>query len=410
MTAMTCVFRAHTIALSLGILALAAPAAAQSATDFFNPSVLHEIRLTVNTRDLRDLRARYRDDTYYAADFQWRGLRVRNVGIRSRGNASRSNTKLALRVDFNRYTTGQRFLGLKSVILKNLWQDGSMLHERLAMQLFARLGQPASRETYSRLYINNEYQGLYSIVESVDRGFLERTLGEDDGHLFSYQFTEPYHGEYLGEAYEPYKRQFQAESDNMQADSVLYGPIRSLLREVNHPQDAVWRQRVEEYLDLRQLVTHVAIENFLAEDDGFLGHNGMNNFYLYREAGSTRHRLLPWDKDSAFHSYDFPIFHRAEDNVVIRKAFAFADLREQYFRVLEEAARSAAEAEREGDPGWMEVEIVRTAELISGAVQEDTRKPFSTDAFFESVEILRDFARRRSAFVLEQVRLARAGR
>ena len=196
---MTDVFRLPVFALpalALGVLAHAQPAAAQSADDLFNPSVMQEVRLTVNTRDLRDLRARYRDDTYYAADFQWRGFRIRNVGIRSRGNASRSATKLALRVDFNRYTTGQRFLGLRSVILKNLWQDGSMMHERLAMQLFARLGQPASRESYGRLYINNEFQGLYSIVESVDRPFLERTLGESDGHLFSYQFTEPYRGEY----------------------------------------------------------------------------------------------------------------------------------------------------------------------------------------------------------------------
>jgi spore coat protein CotH len=65
-------------------------------------------------------------------------------------------------VDFNRH--GRSKFGLKSIVLKNLWQDGSMMHERLAMSFFARMGQPASRESFCRLYINNEF-GSYVIVE-----------------------------------------------------------------------------------------------------------------------------------------------------------------------------------------------------------------------------------------------------
>jgi spore coat protein CotH len=124
---------------------------------------------------------------------------VRNAGVRSRGNASRSDVKLGLRVDFNRYVSGQKFLGLKSFVLKNLWQDASMMHERLAMALFARMGHPAPRETFCRLYINNEFQGLYAIVESVDSTFLTRNFGEDNGYLYSYQLQSVFQGEYLGE-------------------------------------------------------------------------------------------------------------------------------------------------------------------------------------------------------------------
>jgi spore coat protein CotH len=66
-----------------------------------------------------------------------------------------------------------------------------------------------------------------------------------------------------------------------------------LFREINHPDDVVWRDRVERYVDLSQLVTHAAIDVFLAENDGILGASGMNNFYLYRAAGSTQHRFFP---------------------------------------------------------------------------------------------------------------------
>ena len=55
---------------------------------------------------------------------------VRNVGIRSRGMGSRSGIKPGLRVDFDRYTTDQKFLGLKSFILRNNTQDASNMRER----------------------------------------------------------------------------------------------------------------------------------------------------------------------------------------------------------------------------------------------------------------------------------------
>jgi hypothetical protein len=165
----------------------------------------------------------------------------------------------------------------------------------------------------------------------------------------------------------------------------------------------VWRERVEEYVDLQQFMTHVAIEVFLAENDGILGAEGMNNFYLYR-SGDKRHRFLPWDKDNSFLVVDYSIFQRADENVLFRRAFAFADLRELYFQVLESAARSAAE------DGWLEAEVERLAEQITATVEQDTRKPFSTDAYFESVEFLKQFARQRSKFVLDQVRDARRRR
>lgn len=385
-------------------LAAAAPAAAQTTDDIFEPGTMQELRLTINTRDLRDLRANYLENTYYTADLQWRNIRVRNVGVRSRGNASRSDVKLGLRVDFNRYVTGQTFLGLKSFVLKNLWQDPSMMHEQLAMALFRRLGHPAPRESFCRLYINNEFQGLYVIVESVDNAFLTRNLGENGGYLFSYQLQSVFQGEYLGEDLAAYKDRFEPQNHEKAADNILYLPIHDWLREVNHPDDGVWRDRVAEYIDLEQFVTQVAIETFVSENDGLLGATGMNNFFLYRSAGTKRHVFIPWDKDSSFLFWNSSIVQRADENVIFRRAFAYADLRERYFQVLEMAARSAAEDE------WLETEVARMAELIAATVEQDSRKPFSTEEFDDSVEAMKRFAQKRSKFVLDAVTEARRRR
>jgi spore coat protein H len=386
------------------LLAHPAIATAQSPDDLFDPDTLQEIRLTINSRDLRSLRDNFMDNTYYTADLQWRNLRVRNAGVKSRGGASRSGSKLHLRVDFNRYVNGQKFLGLKSIVLKNLWQDGSMMHERLAMAFFARMGQPAPRQSYCRLYIDNQYQGLYAIVESVDNDFLDRNIGEHAGYLYSYEMQEPFHGEYLGEELEPYKLRFEAQNHEKEGDTKLYLPIHDLFKEVNQPDDAIWRERVEQYLDLPQFITQTAIEAFLAENDGLLGANGMNNFFFYRLPETTRHRFLPWDKDNSFLVADYSIFQWADDNILFRRAFAYPDLRELYYQVLESAARSAAEDD------WLRKQIEKAAAQIASAVEDDPQKPFSTEAFYESVEILKQFAQLRSKLVLEQVEEARKRR
>jgi spore coat protein CotH len=389
------------VALSLWC-ATATPVLAQTSADLFDPQAVHEIRLFINSRDYRQLREHYLADTYYTADLHWRGVRVRNVGVRNRGVGSRNPTKLGLRIDFDRYTSGQTFVGLQSLILDNIWQDGSMIAERVAMAFFERLGELAPRESYARLYINNVFQGLYTVVESVDVPFLSRTLGEGQGYLFGYQFQRPWHAEYLGDDLQPYKDLFEAETHQLEADSIVYAPIRDFIREVNGPDDAVWRERVEQYVDIPRLVRHVAIEMFLDEIDGFLGYNGVNNFFMYRPAGSNVHRFIAWDKDSVLFNSQSGIFTNADQNVLFRRVLAFPDLRALYLDVLEECARAAV------SDGWLANEVERLAALATAPTREDTLKQFSTEAFEGAVEIIRRFAAERPPFVLQEVGRARA--
>src|SRR6185436_2320564 len=76
---------------------------------FFDGSVLQEVRLDMNSKDWQTLRQNYLSNAYYPADFHWGSQVVRNIGIRSRGTASRSEVKPGLRVDFNRYADDQTF-------------------------------------------------------------------------------------------------------------------------------------------------------------------------------------------------------------------------------------------------------------------------------------------------------------
>jgi spore coat protein CotH len=387
----------------LAALVLSRPALAQTAADLFDSTTLQEVRLTVNTRDLAALRAHYDLNTHYAADLAWRNLKVRNVSIRSRGQGSRNPIKPGYRVEVDRYTTGQTFVGLSALILDNIWQDPSLIREKLAFEMFEKIGLPAPRESFCRLYINNEYQGVYNITEEIDGKFAKRVTGEEDGTVFEYHWSADgiWHAEDLG-SIAAYKPKFEPRNHLLDADSTLYDPIVSLFREVNGPDDNVWRPRVEQYLDLTQFVTHVAIEMYIAENDGILGFAGMNNFYLYRDQGTTRHRLFVWDKDNAFLFYDSPI-RTTDDNVLFRRALTYPDLLETFLLTLERCAQAA----RADD--FLALEIDRLAAQIVDAARSDTKRQFDNQQWDDAVAFLRTFAAQRPQNVLDQVAQIRKG-
>jgi hypothetical protein len=121
----------------------------------------------------------------------------------------------------------------------------------------------------------------------------------------------------------------------------------------------------------------------------------MNNFYIYRPAGSTQHQLIPWDRDNSFHALDSSVMLGASDNVFARRLLEHPDLRAFYLQALERVAGAAS--------GWLESEIVARANLIRDAAYADTSKPRSNQEFEEGISFLRAFAQQRAGFVLAEV-------
>jgi spore coat protein H len=381
------------------LAAVAVPAAAQTTDEFFNADVLQRIELWLNESDWAKLKANFQENTYYPADMTWNGQTVRNVGIRSRGLGSRSATKPGLRVDFDRYASGQQFLGLKSFVLDNLTQDHSGIKETVAMRFFTRLGIPAPRETHTRLYVNGRYAGLYALVESVDKTMMGRVFGsigddvQNDGYLFEYNYVlgSPWRFTYEGPALAPYKARFDIKTNESHAESVIWGPIEELVRLVNDTPASGFEQAIGPRLDLAAFVRYIAAQNFISQNDAFNGYDGMNNFYFYRLEDSTQHTFIAWDEDNAFLAADFGITTRLDENVLTRKTLELPNFKSQYFSVLSEAAADAAE--------WMRAEMQRQFALIEQAMQEDTQKPYSNAEFAAERDRLLAFPDARVTYV-----------
>lgn len=400
--------RAAAAVLCVTVIGTTDPRAFQSSSGtLFNDTVIHDVRLLMNSRDLAILRARYQENINMPADIIIDGTRVRNVAVRVRGTGSRRPDKMGLRVDFDHYTKGQQYQGLASLILDNLWQDETMIREVVAMNVFRRMGQAASHESFGRFFINNQYQGLYGLVEEIDPGFAERSTGETDGYLYEYHYNFAWHAEDLGPGLETYKIIFEPRSRELESDDQLYGPIRDLFHAVNDPDDNIWAEAVGQRLDFTQLLTFLGIEQFLGEADGFLGSFGMNNFYLYRSPVTNKHRIFPWDRDLAMRFVDTGV-DRGLENILFQRAFDRPELRAIYLDSVEATALVAM------DGDWLANEIDRILALVDALAREDTLRyqdvrfnpagdQIDIAKYEEQVAFIQNLARVRPGFLLNDV-------
>jgi spore coat protein CotH len=381
-----------------------------SATDvFFDDTVVQDVRLDMNAAEWQTLKANFREDTYYPADFRWRDQVVRGAGIRSRGLGTRSPLKPGLRVDFNRFVDGQEFLGLKSVVLKNNVTDASNMRERISMLLFRRMGFPASREVTARLFVNNDFAGVYTLVESVDKAFLKRVFSENDGFLFSFEWSFPYYFTDRGtdpSLYVPSPFQPETHEDDPKPEAIV-----DLVQAINHSPN--FAAEMPTYLDLRKFIRQIAVETCLADHDDFLGDFGMANFFLYRPPDKKQFVMLPWDKSEAFTHPQFSIFQNIRGvsggrvNQLMDRAIAVPELFTLYLDTLLECAAAINEPGT-GDPrGWLEREIERENAQIRDFAFADPVKPFANGDYDAEVFRLLDFARRRGAFVAQEVNASR---
>jgi spore coat protein CotH len=396
----------------LFVLLVAVPASAQTADDLFNGQVLQRVDLLLHSADWAKLQENFLENDYYPADLTWNGQTVRNVGIRSRGTGSRSRRKPGLRVDFDRYASDQTFLGLKSLVLDNLTQDSSGIHETTAMQLMTRMGIPAPREAHARLYVNNEYAGLYVIVESVDKRLLSRVFGvieedtQNDGYLYEFNWIDEWRLEYLGDGLGPYKDRFDAKTKESKSDEEKWRPLETLVRLVNQTREDRLAEVIGPLFDLPGFMRYVATQNFLADSDGFLGTWGINNFYLYRLENRDQHVLIAWDTDVTFWGPTFPINEGHDANLLMNKLMRVQEYRDLYYAELRRAMDLAREPV--GDTTWLDAEIRRQFTLIETAMREDPVKPYGNGVYDESRSKMETFTKNRLAFV--ECELARGAR
>ncbi len=277
--------------------------AADPLDDFFSLTEIHTIDITVDDAGVAALLDEPKvytrgavtiDDTSYA-----------EVGVRLKGSAGSfvaldgdypeisgdgngAPGKSAFILDFNRYVSGQKHLGLAKLTINNMVQDPSGIHEQVGYALFRAGGVPAPRTGYARVSFNGELRGLYALIESPDnREHLTRWFSSAGGNLYEGSYGTDLQGERWIE--------FDQDAGDDQSLADLSALVAALdaIGEDDDPGPAL-----ERYFDLDEFTTFAATELFLGHWDGYAW--SANNYMLYHDLGTDRWSFLPWGIDQLF--------------------------------------------------------------------------------------------------------------
>jgi hypothetical protein len=323
------------------------------------------------------------------------------VGLRLKGRASFHpiDRKPSLKIRFDKYMRSQRFLGLRRLTLNNLEQDPSMVRERLAFHVFRRAGIPAPLCNSARVFLNGEYYGLYTNIQTLDLAFLETHFGRARGNL--YDLSKDHYGIDL----EPrFKASFELKTnraENRTAD------LDALLEAVGGPGADI-ADEATSMVDLDQWLAVGAVQAVIADWDGYFG--GTNNYELYHDVDRGRFVLLPWGCDQTFGIGNGQFKHlsyRIDGKRTPRNGLLFRRCRESYDcyqRYLTHVERVLELWEGLG----LSAELDRILAQIGPSAYEDRRRPYSIEEFERSAEDVRVFLSGRGQVVRRQLGALRA--
>lgn len=370
--------------------ALSAPA--DPSDELFAPENLVRFDLELSEQALQQLR----EDpfTFVFGDLRYRERTLKSIGVRLKGEASfrELDDKPAFRLKLDELVPGQRLLGLKRLTLNNDVQDPSGLSQSLAYRLFRAAGMPAPRCNHALLYVNGEYYGLYSNVETEDKTFLARWFSSDEGNLYEEGGSDLLPGS---------AGLFELETNEGANDR---SDLEALIAAVASATPADFSAVVGRQLDLDRYLSFAALEALAGGEDGYSYVLGTpNNFRLYRDPETQRFVFLPWGLDRALrprfeprlvHDWVPPLERYRSvwktHSLLLAGCLASPECRQAYIVRLRELTELFEQLQ-------LAEQARAELQLIEAAGQADQRKPAGDEYVRHARELLLEYIAERPA-------------
>lgn len=282
-------------------------AQAQKSSDWlFDDTVLSEVNIYIDATSL-DTVLNEGNGRYYEfpATFIFsKGEEVdtvSNIGFRLRGNTSRASQKKSFKVSFNTFEKGREYRGLEKMNLNGEHNDPSIMRAKLSWDIFEKADVPAPRANHVKLYINDEYYGLYINVEHIDDVFVKDRFGTDEGNL--YKSLYPADLAYISEDPDDYKlspswasrRVYELKTNTEQDD---YTDLASLISFLENSSDEEFEAELNNYINVDGVIRWMAVDILTGNWDNHW--YNQNNFYLYYNPFDERFEFIPYDYDNTF--------------------------------------------------------------------------------------------------------------
>ena len=177
--------------------------------------------------------------------------------------------------------------------------EGTILNEALAYELYRQAGNATAQAGFFRVLIDGQVAGFHLWFEQPNRAFFRRHDIDDKGNLYKLIWM----GSHRPSRYTP-ENKFPERMDIVGKHEKKTHPhdgyddivnIIELLETAEGDDDKMW-QIIQDHFEVDQVINYFAVNSLLSHWDGFF-----NNYFLYHDLkGSGKWSMYPWDQDSTW--------------------------------------------------------------------------------------------------------------
>jgi len=234
------------------------------------------------------------------------GIVLDSVGVRYKGNSTfclpheQGSVKVPYNLDMNYWIWGQKLMEYNKVKLANAWFDPTYCKEYIASRIYRKY-LPTPEINLIPLHTQGNYTGMYVNTESINRQFLSKHFGENDGALFKGDGAGVFCGinggdgteggeptfAYLGADSATYYDSYTIKSDNG------WEGLMDLISTLELDPESL-----SDVLNIDRFLWAMAVNTVVSNLDTYNGYY-VHNYYLYQDS-EERFQMIPWDFDNSF--------------------------------------------------------------------------------------------------------------
>lgn len=257
-------------------------------------------------------------------------ITLENVGIRTKGNTSRilpqdgqGYHRAHFKIKFNetfdyeedsqayRELSQRSFMTLDALILKaNMWNDPSFVHEKYAYDLMREAGLKVPQISMTKVIFKigdkTVDYGVYSMVEPIDKSFLEKRYTNAQGNLYKslWQNFGPATLEPITQSKavgikdwtKNYRPSYDLKTNKDNADHTV---LLTFIEKLNSLDGEELKAYLEETFEVDTFLKFMALNMLLGMPDDYWAMG--NNYYLYFNP-QGKLEFLPYDYDQCLGS------------------------------------------------------------------------------------------------------------
>lgn len=314
-------------------------------TKLFNTNSVENVYINLSDNNWNYLLQNAIDTPYVLTDsVSIGGETVKYAGIKTKGNLTlrqvwnSQSDRFSFTVNFgkyikksNGYSETQNLKGLSKVAFNNIYGDASLMKEYLSYRLMTEMGIPTPCYSLVNLYVNNEFYGVYMMVESIDSALTQRTLSEKSDFLVKPESSggDLVYNSSLDDYYDEEADTFNfgdlsyptdktnplfAYNGLWENDEDTFDDIKDTLptvfkwmktlNELSNTENAntdEYKEKLESIMEVDNVIRYFAVNTFLVNLDSYQSEK-MQNYALYVNDSGYMH-IMPWDYNFSFGGY-----------------------------------------------------------------------------------------------------------